>query len=253
MNNSLYYVAISEQQTGPFTAEEVRQQQLPGNAMVWKVGMDTWATLDTFIELQPADPASIPPLLRTPHALSLLGNVTKDFNLAALCGMSGAALAYIDQLIDLKLAGFILFSLAQLIFYWGLLHLGRLYGLRGTIRGAKLLMLANLLGWVPLFLGGFIASAAEWVGSLFSAIGTIVAFVDLWPLRTELNRNLVMVVVIGHVAEEFMVKLGISTQSIFRLIEATNVVLLAWLFYEIIAHLAPQPDERQVSSGDKIA
>lgn len=253
MSHTVYYVAVSEQQTGPFTAEEVRQQQLPAGTMVWKAGMDNWATLDTFIELQPGAVLPMPPPLRTTPVTSLFGSVAGDLNVAALCGMGGAALAYVDQLIDLGLPGFVLFSLAQLVFYRGVLLIGRLYGLRGAIRGAKLLMLANLLGWAPLFLSGFAASAAEWFDTLFSAIGTIVAFVDLWPLRNELNRRLVAVVVIGHIAEEFIAKLGIGTESIFRFVEAANVVLLAWLFYEVIARLVAPPDEKYIISGDKIA
>ena len=242
MTDCVYYLTIDQQTTGPLTAEEIRQQHLPGTTLVWKPGVADWATLETFPELQvePAPPVP-PPVVRQPNQASffLFGGLANDLNAAAIGGMGGTVAYFIDQLIDLGFPGFVLFSIGELIFYWGLLQIGRFYQLQWVRRGALYLMLASLIGWLPLFSSGFIASAADWLTTFLSAIGTVVAFVDLWALRNELDRRLVMVVVVGQIIEVFIFTLLLTSQPVFQLLEAANVGLLAWLFYTVIHRVNP--------------
>lgn len=238
MTERIYHLTVGQQTSGPLTADEIRQQQLPGTSLVWKPGLTDWVALETVPELHTAP---MPPPVSTspPAAYYPFGSLAGDLTAAALGGMAGTVAYFIDQVVELGFPGFALFSVGQLIFYRGLRQVGRLYQLKWVRRGAVYLILANLLGWLPLFTDGFTESAADWLSAVLLAIGTIVAFMDLWALRGEFDQKLVTAVVVGHIAEVFILALTLTSTSVFQLLEATNVGLLAWLFYAVIDRLAP--------------
>ena len=175
----------------------------------------------------------------TEHAFFLTGSLEKDLSLAALGGMGGSVVSFLSRLVDMGISAYVLFSVGQLAMYWGLLQVGHHYQLRWVRRGTKLLILANLIGWIPLFSSGFIHTTANWFVALLGAIGTVIAFVDLWGIRQEVNRKLLLAVCIGFIAEEFILAMRLTSQPVFQLIEAVDVGLLAWLFYEIAARNLP--------------
>lgn len=241
MTDRMYHLTVGQQTSGPLTADEIRQQQLPGTSLVWKPGLTDWVALETLPELHTTPTPSLPPPVSTspPRAYFLFGSLTNDLTAAALGGMTGSVAYFTDQMVELGFPGFALFSVGQLIFFRGLAQVGRLYQLKWVRRGAVYLILANLLGWLPLFTNGVTESAADWLSAVLSAIGTIVAFVDLWALRDEFNQKLVTAVVVGHIAEVFVLALTLTSTPVFQLLEAANVGLLAWLFYAVIDRLAP--------------
>jgi hypothetical protein len=62
MENVEYYYAISEDQKGPFTIEELLKEPLQKNTRVWKTGMEDWKDASEFDELKEK-------LLKTPPPL----------------------------------------------------------------------------------------------------------------------------------------------------------------------------------------
>ena len=64
-----YFVALNNQQTGPFDMaalqQKLRDGSLTRSTLVWKQGMPGWAAADTVPELQPLF-AALPPPLPTP-------------------------------------------------------------------------------------------------------------------------------------------------------------------------------------------